>query len=197
MLAGLAKKFGVEVSTIMDMLGPFFKELGIKLGDATSAGVEAYKDALNTAADAGFRKGPKGAFDERDNEGKITYDKSDYSKFIRELKIAVYQNIRQALIQAFIESVMTQGVIGLMMAKILGLIDRYIEASAERRDAILQKIINRSKVIAAAFKDLEPIFKEWSKVFEQLADIFAVPMEELKDTNDNVFYHFCNKCFCK
>ena len=81
---------------------------------------------------------------------------------------------------------MTQGVIGLMMTKILGLIDRYIEASAERREKILEKIIQRSKMIADAFKDLEPIFKEWANIFEELAGIFAVPMEELQNTSDNV-----------
>lgn len=181
-LADLAKTFGGQAADILEQLKPFFKALGIELGNGAASGVQQVKDALSSAADAGFKKGPTGAnAPTKDAKGNLIPDANDYAGFVRQLKISLYQNIRQALIQAFVQAAMTEGIIGTMMKGILHIIDQYIDASAEKRQKLLKKLHEQTDALAAAVKDLAPIFKAFGEAIDTIANALAVSVEGVDD----------------
>lgn len=104
-LHDLAVSGSAEMKTAMEALGPVLSALGIDLGDAMTEGINRAKDVM------------KAASSEMDPFAALGEGETQFGNFTQSIRDQVYGNIRDGMVQAFIDSAVTQGLLaGPMMA---------------------------------------------------------------------------------
>lgn len=104
-LHDLAVTGSEEMKTAMEALAPVLAALGIDLGDSLSEGVNRAKETMKTASSA------------MDPFAALGEGETQFGNFTQSIRDQVYGNIKDGLIQAFIDSAVTQGLLaGPMMA---------------------------------------------------------------------------------
>jgi|GEM_PF-4608573 len=104
-LHDLAVSGSAEMKTAMEALGPVLSALGIDLGDAMTEGINRAKEVLKTASSA------------MDPFAALGDGETQFTNFTQSIRDQVYGNIRDGMVQAFIDSAVTQGLLaGPMMA---------------------------------------------------------------------------------
>lgn len=110
-LKELAKSGSAKMKTAMEALGPVLAELGLDLGDGLTEAATRAKDVLQSASQA---MDPFAALDD---------GQTSFKAFSQNIRDQVYGNIRDGMVQAFIDSAVTQGLLAGPMAAIQSIFD--------------------------------------------------------------------------
>ena len=130
-LHDLAVNGSAEMKTAMEALGPVLSALGIDLGDSMSEGITRAKEMLKSAS---------GAMDPFASLGE---GETQFGNFTQNIKDQVYGNVRDGLVQAFIDSAVTNGLLAGPMMAIQGIFDQIGQKQmtvAEANSAIGQQV---------------------------------------------------------
>ena len=101
----MAVSGSAEMKTAMEALGPVLSALGIDLGDAMTEGINRATEVMKSASSA------------MDPFAALGEGETQFTNFTQNIKDQVYSNIKDGLVQAFIDSAVTNGLLaGPMMA---------------------------------------------------------------------------------
>ena len=104
-LHDMAVSGSAEMKTAMEALGPVLSALGIDLGDAMTEGINRATEVMKSASSA------------MDPFAALGEGETQFTNFTQNIKDQVYSNIKDGLVQAFIDSAVTNGLLaGPMMA---------------------------------------------------------------------------------
>ena len=104
-LHDMAVSGSAEMKTAMEALGPVLSALGIDLGDAMTEGINRATEVMKSASSA------------MDPFAALGEGETQFTNFTQGIKDQVYTNIKDGLVQAFIDSAVTNGLLaGPMMA---------------------------------------------------------------------------------
>jgi hypothetical protein len=111
-LHDLAVSGSAEMKTAMEAMGPVLSALGIDLGDSLSEGVNRAKELLKSASSA------------MDPFAALTEGQTQFEIFAQTIRDQVYGNIRDGLVQAFIDSAVTNGLLAGPLLAIQAIFDQ-------------------------------------------------------------------------
>jgi len=143
-LHNLAVTGSEEMKTAMEALGPVLSALGIDLGDSLSDGVNRAKEMMQSASSA------------MDPFAGLGEGETQFGNFTQNIRDQVYGNIRDGLVQAFIDSAVTQGLLAGPMMAIQGIFDQIGQKQLTTAEANA-KIAEQVGIINGSLND--PAFK--------------------------------------
>ncbi|HZR84762.1 MAG TPA: hypothetical protein VFD92_26945 [Candidatus Binatia bacterium] len=149
----------------MESLGPVFEALGLKIGDGASKSLTAVKGALTSALTEAVEK------------------HESFDVFARNVKHALFEQVRDGLVKAFIDSAVIGGLLAGPMTAITGIFDRIAKGELSVAEAT-QLVLTQVGLITGLLNDPTFIqtFNSFTSSIYTIASGFGVAADSIADS---------------